>query len=1214
MSFFKLRKKLAQIESKTSRFRQWKSGKRWLYGASVLLAFAGMSALVVPQLLHPQVVYAVTNGTVTVNQGILMNSGAVEVGNPQGRVYCIDEGTYLEPGALAGLSDTGSGAAGVTWATLTTNQRFQIQTLGWLSFNNSQTSAAGDTNMYLAAQCLVWDISTGNGLPASSGSSAYNPNHLGEGADQAWYEATPSYDPATMVSDMDFLLAQYQNFLKTPAFNASNQTIHLGQTATFTDSNKVLSAYSNLTSTNGLKPSISGNTLTVTPTQAGTGTVTLSNGGVSDTDGTANSGGVDVWFTNNANGTAGQNLIYAEHSPEQQVQVSVKVIPSAALKVIKLDTDTNKPIAGAVFEGLNKEGQVVTKDADGNPLANGGKFTTGADGTLVVDNLMDDPQNVVGGETNTIVTLREVSVPAPFTLSNNLASVVDASGNPSQPSTDLPVALVAGTTSSNPTGVTFSDKAQVQAIRVQKTAKLGGKQVSDFPNGNYSLEGAEFTVKDVTQGTTLGKLYSDDKGQADLSALIKTGGSHQSAKQYQALLNQLLTNGDSYSIQETGAPNGLARDWNGGKPQNFNLSNTGDDTQLLNPSVEDTTNQNTDTPLTVSSTLTKIDSDTQSDQTQGAGLLQGTIETLFYRVDVKDSSGKMIHKANTPVQWTDGFSALPIALTSGKKVDDAKVTLQVANNVNTVGVKNLPITATTTQAGYYWKETDATGNLTPGFGYTDNTATFDVASGEGDDGTGITSGVSVINGADTNLKQADHVLTLGLEFTKVLADNGSLTGEDGAEFSITPQDKGTLPVKDGVEGQNSTATSGDATSFDGYTVAGLTKFKFAIGNYVIHQTKVPTGTQSIQDIKVSFTPDATPNGAPKTYTLTVSWADGNVIYSKSFTSDDFTDGNNNLINVNLGTLSDNKLTPPSIETQASDRLDGDQTLGVGSIKAQDDATINNLVAGDYTEVTHWVNSSTGEAIVIDGKPLLATQDFTSTGLGSDQVTTQTTFNDVSLQGQKLTAEEFVYHKGDTSGTPVVSERNYKTNPSQTLSVETGKGQTQAQVSTITPSKQTIPDTYKGSGFEAGQKVVVKVDSVFDHTLNKEVPASGSATFTADQNGNVSGVIQVTVDATQLAGHDVTFFESTVVDNQPVFQMHDKNATSETVHVNLPVHTPSTPQNIANITVNALLPHTGDASSWIPTGIGVGLLLSVLGFLKRHTLVKAFLSLKARILK
>ena len=907
-------------------------------------------------------------------------------------------------------------------------------------------------------------------------------------------------------------------------------------------------------------------------------------------------------------------MIYAEHSPEQQVQVSVKVIPSAALKVIKLDTDTNKPVAGAVFEGLNKEGQVVTKDADGNPLANGGKFTTGADGTLVVDNLMDDSQNVVGGEADTIVTLREVSVPAPFTLSNNLASVVDASGNPSQPSTDLPITLVAGTTSSNPTGVTFSDKAQVQAIKVQKTATLGGKQVSDFPNGNYSLEGTEFTVKDVTQSTTLGKLYSDDKGQADLSALIKTGDSHQSAKEYQALLNQLLTNGDTYSIQETGAPNGLACDWNGGKPQNFTLSNTGDDTQLINPSVEDTTNQNTDTPLTVASTLTKVDSDTQNDQTQGAGLLQGTIETLFYRVDVKDRSGKVIHKANTPVQWADGFSALPIAITSGKKVDDTNVTLQVANNVNTVGVKNLPITATTTQEGYTWKETDAKGNLTPGFGYTDNTATFDVASGEGADGTGITSGVSVINGADTNLKQADHVLTLGLEFTKVLADNGSLTGENGAEFSITPQDKGTLPVKDGAYGQNSTATSGDATSFDGYTMAGLTKFKFAMGNYVIHQTKTPTGTQPIQDIKVSFTPDATPNGAPKTYTLTVSWADGSVIYSKSFTADDFTDGNNNLINVNLGTLSDNKLTPPRIETQASDSLDKDQTLGVGTIKAQDDSTIKNLVAGEYTEVTHWVNSNTGAAIVIDGKPLLSTQDFTSTGSGSDHVTTQTTFNDVSLQGQKLTAEEFVYHKGNTSGTPVVSETNYKTNPSQTLSVATGKGQTQVQVSTITPSQQTIPDRYKGSGFEAGQKVVVKVDSVFDHTLNKEIPASGTATFTADQNGNVSGILQVTLDATKLAGHDVTFFESTIVDNQLVFQMHDKNATSETVHVNLPVHTPSTPQNIANITVNALLPHTGDRASWIPTGIGVGLLLSALGFLKRRTLVKAFLSLKARILK
>jgi hypothetical protein len=231
----------------------------------VLLALTGLGSVVLPSLFNPTIVYAVTNGSITENYGVIMNSGAVETGNPEGRVYCIDEGTLLLPNASADLSNTGSGSAGVTWATLTSTQRFQIQAIGWLSFNNSQSSAASDNNMYLAAQCLIWDITTGQGLPANATSSAYGSNNFGD--NPTWYEQTPNYNAATMMADMDTLLTQYHNFLLQPKFDTANQTIHLGQTATFTDSNDVLGAYNDITTTNGLKTSVSGNKLTVTPRQ-----------------------------------------------------------------------------------------------------------------------------------------------------------------------------------------------------------------------------------------------------------------------------------------------------------------------------------------------------------------------------------------------------------------------------------------------------------------------------------------------------------------------------------------------------------------------------------------------------------------------------------------------------------------------------------------------------------------------------------------------------------------------------------------------------------------------------------------------------------------------------------------------------------------------------------------------------------------------------------
>lgn len=396
------------------------------------------------------------------------------------------------------------------------------------------------------------------------------------------------------------------------------------------------------------------------------------------------------------------------------------------------------------------------------------------------------------------------------------------------------------------------------------------------------------------------------------------------------------------------------------------------------------------------------------------------------------------------------------------------------------------------------------------------------------------------------------MLTLGLEFTKVFEDSGSLTGEDGAKFEVTPLDASTKAILNGVEGQTNQALSGDATGFDGYTLAGLTKFKFALGNWKIHQTVVPEGTQPIQDIEVHFTPNSSRNGAPDSYTLSVTWEDGSRIYTKDFKADDFTNGNNNLINLNLGTMTDKQVTPPSIQTQASDVSDGDQTLGVGVVTGKDVSTIQGLAAGDYSEVTQWVDSKTGAPLVKDGESVTVTKDFTSQGSGKDIVSTEVSFNDAALQGKSVTAEEFVYPKGQVSGQAVVSENHFQDNPDQTLSISKATGETQVQNPSVKIGDQVkVEDTYKGTGFQPNQKATVKVDSAFDHSFNQEVPASGTATFTANSKGQIEGTLEVTVDTSNLQGHALTFLESAEVDGQVVSQLHDKNVPSETVTVKVP---------------------------------------------------------------
>ncbi|MGH1817257.1 LPXTG cell wall anchor domain-containing protein [Enterococcus casseliflavus] len=103
-------------------------------------------------------------------------------------------------------------------------------------------------------------------------------------------------------------------------------------------------------------------------------------------------------------------------------------------------------------------------------------------------------------------------------------------------------------------------------------------------------------------------------------------------------------------------------------------------------------------------------------------------------------------------------------------------------------------------------------------------------------------------------------------------------------------------------------------------------------------------------------------------------------------------------------------------------------------------------------------------------------------------------------------------------------------------------------------------------------------------------------------GNVESVIEVELDTTDSVGHDLTFFELVDVDGQLVYKMHDKNATSETVHVIPPTDTPPSSSPKKN------LPHTGEESLWWFVGVGALLVAGSLAFIGRHKISKVFLSL------
>ena len=670
----------------------------------------------------------------------LTNTGAVSEGNAPGRVYCLDEASPLTPGASATLSDTGNGAVGVDWATLTPTQRMQLQWIGWLSFNNTKASAATNDAMYFAAQMIIWDVANGDGLPASAAASENRPAN---DYTQNLNGGHQSYQ--AVMDNMDYLLKQYQIRLKTLSFNNQEKTVKMGETAKFTDSTNTLFSYK-ATASNGGSASISGNVLSVKPAKAGKTEVTLDNGGISETDSTANSGGVRVWFTKNTDNKPGQNVMYSATDPKMAAKVTVNVIPAASIKITKKDSNSGKIIPGTKFILLNKEGKQVTKDADGKSLPNGGEFTTGADGTVTINNLMADPENLAGGEAQTPVTIRETYVPAPYTLSNNLVTVVNPDGSAKEPSTDLPIKVVPGTTASNPTGVTFSDKKQVQAIKVEKTNSLSGHtNITD----NYSLAGATFEIKNKTKGTVVGNLVTDKNGLADMAS-----------SQYVELLNQMEVD-DTYTIQEIQAPSGLAITWNDGKPKEFTLKYSGDDSQLVNPDTPQT--DAVDAPVLGNVILQKVDSSTEDGKASGEQLLKDQEYTFFYDKDVK-SNGKVIHKAGDAVQVSDGYDKQPITVKTGTLTGSKQLAVKTDGN-GKIEVDNLPV------GDYYAQETHATND------YTKNPKHYPFSITWGGSETTNTTVVDTETVTDTPQLQDISIQKAGkLNGTELLNDAYSLAG------------------------------------------------------------------------------------------------------------------------------------------------------------------------------------------------------------------------------------------------------------------------------------------------------------------------------------------------------------------------------------------------------------------------------------------------------
>lgn len=357
--------------------------------------------------------------------------------------------------------------------------------------------------------------------------------------------------------------------------------------------------------------------------------------------------------------------------------------------------------------------------------------------------------------------------------------------------------------------------------------------------------------------------------------------------------------------------------------------------------------------------FTKVDADTGTNETQGSNsnALKGAVFGVFYKSN------------NKPVKWTDGQKDYPITVVSGTKADDTNVSIKIGDDLKGF-VKNFD----KSKGNVYLMETEAPE------GYSLSTKKYDVnfETGKFDNKT---------SNFVVDEKATDKVNVFNFMFTKVQDVNGSYTGLNGAEFTLTP--------KDGTKGKPIVATSGTGTDSNGYTVNGLTKFDgeanskagnpskdgIAVGHYRLSETKTPDGLQPIDDVDVDSTTIKDKNGKITAYETKLTDGETKQVIDDVTTPVEKMKDNNVLVNVNLGQLTDKPVTPvvPTIKTKAHTK-DGDQKIEVAEISKEtpvyDVATLTNVVKGDQlvAQLHRIVKDKMGK--VTESK-LLKTLNFTA---------------------------------------------------------------------------------------------------------------------------------------------------------------------------------------------------------------------------------------------
>ena len=591
-------------------------------------------------------------------------------------------------------------------------------------------------------------------------------------------------------------------------------------------------------------------------------------------------------------------------------------------------------------------------------------------------------------------------------------------------------------------------------------------------------------------------IYSDAGCTAQVTTLTTDAGGNAAA---------VSLNAGTYYYKELTAPAGYALD---SSVQSFTVTD-GQNTAL---SVSDTP---TNDPVRIS--INKVDSET-GDKVQGGASLENAEFTVKYYAGYYNAG-------NLPANATRTWVLKTMKTASGKYIaaldDSYKISgdefYKVSNGLAVLPLGTISIEETKAPEGYNldgaYLQVGGTGTKITGKYVAQITQNGNLAS---------------LKGGNT-FKVSDKIKRGDFKLTKIDTDNQNRMSD--IPFRVTCKGTGESHIiKTDENGYFSSESSWNAHSKNtngGGAYDGLW-FSSADGS-----------------AKVDDSVGAMPYGDYTLEELSCDNNRGKILYNGEFSI------RRDKVTVDIGTIENHSEPTPVITTQASDAKTQYQIIKPSAdTDIIDKVTITDTMAGrDYTITGTLMDKDTGEAVMVNGNPVTASQTFTSDGT-KKVLDMHFNFDSSALGGKTVVVCEKL-----TYGDYVAATEEDMENKDQTIYFPeihtTATDSETADHLTLADSRAVITDTVTYTNLLKGETYTLS-GVLMDKETGKELlvdgePVTQEMAFTA---GRASGTkkLKFEFDTTGLAGKSFVVYETLTLEDVEVAEHKDINDEGQTIHI------------------------------------------------------------------